>query len=137
MNAEMNKFLITPDLSEAIEFSAAPPGIYSARVTGVDLKTNKAMTGQYFQWELTIFGAEGELAKANNQKVTYRTMTSGKGAGMLKSFYKACTGNELTGQADFGLLVQSEVQITLVEGKNQDGSPSNYPEVKGVKQITH
>ena len=136
MNAtEASKFLITPDLSEAVEMGAIPPGIYTARVTGIDLKNSKSGSGQYFQWELTLFGSEGELSKFNNWKVTHRTMTSGKGAGMLKSFYKACTHNELEGQVDFGLLIGSEVQVTLVEGKAQDGSPSNFPEVKAVKPI--
>jgi hypothetical protein len=133
---EASQFLITPDLTEAVELSGIPAGIYSARVTGIQYKASKANPNAfYFQWELTVFGAEGELTKFNNWKVTHRTMTSGKGAGMLKTFHKACTGTELTGSFDFGLLVGSEVQVTLVEGKNADGTPSGYPEVKSVKSI--
>lgn len=134
---ETNQFLITPDLSEAVELSAIQPGTYSARVTGLELKTTKDFSAKYFQWELTLFGAEGELSKYNNRKVNHRTMTSGKGAGMLKTFFKACTGQELTGAYDFSQLVGKEILVTLVEGKTRDGAPSDYPEVKAVKAITH
>lgn len=135
MQNENNRFLITPDLSEAVELGGIPAGTYKARVTGIDLKDNKAMTGKYFQWELTVFGLEGPLAGFNNWKVLHRTMTSGKGAGMLKAFFKVCTGQELKGTTDFSLLVGSEIEITLVEGKNQDGSPSKYPEIKAIKEL--
>lgn len=137
MNTDTNKFLITPDLSEAVESTGVPAGVWNARVTSVDLKPTKDMLSKYLQWELTIFGAEGALSNFNNWRVTHRTMTSGKGAGMLKSFYKACKGEELTGAFDAQSLIGSEVQITLAEGKQQDGSPSKYPEVKAVKPITH
>lgn len=137
MNTEASKFLITPDLSEAVESGSIPAGTYSARITGLELRDTKDMSAKYIRWELTIFGAEGALKNWNNWRVNYNTMTSGKGAGMLKTFFKACTGNELTGAFDFQLLVGSEVQITLVEGKMQDGSPSKYPEVKSVKPVTH
>lgn len=131
----MNAFLITPDLSEAIELTGPTAGTYSARVSDLELKTSKSSPAQYIQWSLVIFGAEGDASRFNNWKLTYRTMTSGKGAGMLKSFFKACTGEELTGQYDFGQLVGKEVSVTVVDGKNQDGSPSGYPEVKAVKSL--
>ncbi len=131
-----NQFLITPDLSEAVETGEQiPPGIYNSRVTKVELKTTRDMMSKYLRWELTLFGAGGDLAKFNNWKVYYNTMTSGKGAGMLKSFYKACTHNELTGPADFGLLIGSEIRITLMEGKPYNGEPSKFPEVKKVEAI--
>lgn len=137
MNTSENQFLITPDLSEAVESTGIPAGTYSARVSGLEVKKTKDLTGQYIRWEMTVFGAEGALKNWNGWRINYNTMTSGKGAGMLKSFFKACTGQELTGAYDFQLLVGSEVQVTVVEGKNQDGTPSKYPEVKSVKPITH
>ncbi len=131
-----SQFLIAPDLSEAVELGGIPAGIYSARVTGVELRDTKDFSAKYLRWELAVFGAEGELSKYNNWKVRYNTMTSGKGAGMLKGFYKACKKEDFTGGAfDWSTLIGSEVQITLVQGKNQDGSPSDYPEVKAVKPI--
>ena len=135
-NVAENQFLITPDLSEAVELGGIPAGIYSVRITNVELKQTKAGTGSYLQWELTLFGAEGELSRYNNWKVTHRTMTSGKGAGMLKSFYKAATNTDLTGAFDAQSLLSKEVQITLVEGKDQSGQPSQYPDVKSVKPLT-
>jgi hypothetical protein len=133
MNSQ--NFLITPDLSEAVEQTAVVPGIYSVRVTDLELKTSKA-GGQYIKWTMTIFGAEGELTRFNNHKVWYNTMLSGKGAGMLKGFYKACKSEDFAGGAfDWSTLVGSEVSATLVEGKDQQGQPSGYPEVKALKSI--
>lgn len=136
---ETNEWLITPDLSEAVEFDAdaqVPPGIYKARVTGLEKKKSKADTS-YIKWTLSIFGAEGDLAKYNNWKVYTNTMLSGPGAGMLKSFYTACTKQDFPGGAfDWSLLVNSEVEVTLVEGKPYNGQPSKFPEVKAVKPIT-
>jgi len=133
---ETNPFLITPDLSEAVETSGVVPGIYSARVTDLELKTAKASGAQYIKWTFTIFGAEGELQRFNNHKVWYNTMLSGKGAGMLKGLYKACKSEDFAGgQYDWSTLRGSEISVTLAEGKNQDGSPSGYPEVKAVKPV--
>lgn len=128
-------FLITPDLSEAVETTGVVPGVYSARVTDLELKVSKA-GGQYIKWTLTIFGAEGELTRFNNHKVWYNTMLSGKGAGMLKGFYKACKNKDFAGGAfNWSTLTGSEVSVTLVEGKDQQGQPSGYPEVKAIKPL--
>lgn len=129
-------FLIAPDLSEAVETGGVVPGIYSARITGLELKTAKSSGANYIKWEFTIFGAEGDLSRYNNHKAWYNTMLSGKGAGMLKGLYKACKGEDFAGGAfDWSTLQGSEVSLTLVEGKNQDGTPSGYPEVKAVKSL--
>lgn len=131
-----NPFLITPDLSEAIELTGVQPGIYNARVHGLELKQAKS-GGSYIKWELKIFGAEGDFSKFNNWSVYYNTMTSGKGAGMLKAFVKACTGESLPekGAYDFMQCHGKEVMMTLQQGKNQDGTPSEYPEVKSIKPL--
>lgn len=139
MNAQTeNKWLITPDLSEAVESTPIPPGVYTARVTGLeDMVGKNAPFTPYIKWELTLFGCEGELAKHNNWKVYTNTMLAGKGAGMLKTFYKACKKEEFAGGAfDFSTLVGSEVQVTLAEGQPYNGEPSKYPEVKRVSPIT-
>lgn len=131
----MDEFLITPDLSEAVEIEGSiTPGIYSARVNGFEVKEAKN-GGKYLKWTLVIFGAEGDLAKFNNWKIFYNTMTSGKGAGMLKGFYKACMGTDLEGTFAPAKLVGCEVAVTVAQGKNQDGSPSKYSEVKSVKTL--
>lgn len=122
---------ISVDLSEAVDLTVVP-GIYPARITNAEVKPAKS-GGNYIKWEMTIFGAEGDLARFNNHKVWHNTMTSGKGAGMLKTFYKAATGAELTGGLDTDALLGKEVNLTLAEGKDQNGQPSGYPEVKAVK----
>jgi hypothetical protein len=137
-NDDGSQWLITPDLSEAVEMSDAqiPPGVYKARVVGMEKRVSKTEAAtQYIKWELAIFGAEGDLARFNNWKVYTNTMLSGKGTGILKAFYKACTGQELIGQVNFGLLHGSEVQVTLVEGQPYNGQPSKFPEVKKVEAI--
>jgi hypothetical protein len=131
----MEEFLITPDLSEAIELDGSvPPGVYSARVLSWEKKESQA-GAVYLKWTLVIFGAEGDLAKYNNWKVFYNTMTTGKGAGMLKGFYKACMGTDLEGQFAPAKLVESEIAITVEQGKNKDGSPSKYPAVSKVRTL--
>jgi len=136
---ETNPFLITPDLSEAVETAGGiAPGVYSVRVSNPEIKDSKSTPGnKYIQWDLTIFGAEGELARFNNWKVKYRTMLSGKGAGILKGFYKACTGQDFPGGAfDWSLLVGSEIQATLVTQKDMNtGEPTDFSEVKSVKPL--
>ena len=131
--------LITPDLSQATESrddAQIPAGIYTVRVDSAEAKTT--LKGeQRISWKLVIYGAEGELARFNNWPVFHSTMCVGAGAGMLKQFYKVCMGQELTGAFDATELYGKELQITLVEGKNKDGSPSKYPSVKGVKALTH
>lgn len=131
--------LITPDLSEAVEVSTEPipAGVYKARIEEAVLKPTKSGDAHYIQWKLRIFGAEGELARFNNWVFTHRTMTTGKGAGMLKAFYLAATGEAMPAQFDATSLYGREVQASLVPGKNQDGTTSSWPEVKAVKAITH
>lgn len=126
---------ITVDLSEAVEMGGVVPGVYSARISGCEQKIAKTSGATYLKWELTIFGAEGELSRFNNHKAWYNTMTSGKGAGMLKNLVKSATGEEIAGDFDTDNLLGKEVQLTLVEGKNQQGEPSGYPEVKAVKPL--
>ncbi len=125
---------ISVDLSEAVEFEVIP-GVYSARITGQERKVSQKGT-PYIKWELTVFGAEGALAKVNNSKAWTNTMLAGPGAGLLKSFYKAATGEDFTGTSfNPEALLSKEVSITVVEGKGQDGQPNGYPEVKAVKPL--
>lgn len=131
--------LITPQLDEAVESTESTPmptGVYNVRVEGVEMKTSKA-GGKYLSWKLVVFGAEGDLARYNNWPVYYSTMTEGKGAGMLKSFFKACTGEELAGGFDTDVCLGKELQATIVQRKNEDGTVSKWPDVKGIKPIRH
>lgn len=135
---DADQWLLTPDLSEATELGdgVLPPGVYKARVTGMEKKESKSIPSTpYIKWTLTIFGAEGELTKYNNWKVYHNTMLSGKGTGITKQFVKACTGQELEGAFNFALLHGAELQVTLKEGKPYNGEPAKFPEVAKVEQI--
>lgn len=126
--------IITPDFSEAQELEPIPTGVYNARIVDVEQKTAKSSGNTYLKWKLQLFGAEGDLAKYNNWPVFYNTMTSGKGAGMLKQFAKAVL-KEVPTQLDTDAFLGKEVQISLQQGKDQDGNPSTWPEVKSVKAL--
>jgi hypothetical protein len=131
--------LITPDLSQAVEVNddtTIPNGVYKVRVESGEVKQTQAGE-QRISWKLSIFGAEGELTRFNNWKVYHSTMISGKGAGMLKQFYKACAGRDLTGSFELEELYGKEVQVTVVNKTNADGTVSKYPDVKGIKPLTH
>jgi hypothetical protein len=131
--------LITPDLSQAVESSddvQIPDGVYKVRVESAELKDTQRGEKR-LNWKLRIWGAEGDLTRFNNWTVYHSTMIEGKGAGMLKSFYKACTGTDLTGAFDFTELYGKELQVTVVNKKNADGTPSKFPDVKSIKPLTH
>lgn len=125
---------ITPDFSQASDDTPVPPGVYSARVTGSEIKTSQA-GNDYISWKLQLYGAEGELAPVNNRVVFHTTMISGKGAGILKSFQKACLGNAIEGAFDTDQLLGKEVQVTLTQGLMPDGAVSPWPNVKAVKAL--
>ena len=128
--------LITPDFSTAVETNndPIPAGTYKVRVEEVEQKTTKAGEPR-LSWKLKIFGAEGELAKYNNWPVYHSTMLVGKGAGMLKSFYKAAMGSEPTGPFDATTLYGKELEVTLVQRVQPDGTPSPWPDIKAIKAL--
>ncbi len=130
--------LVVPDFSEAAESNSEPipAGIYKVRLEEATPVKTKDGTGTYIKWKAKIFGAEGELEKYNNWPVFYNTMTSGKGAGMLKTLIAAAIGEVPEGNFDTDDLLGKEVQFTLTQGKDKDGNPSTWPNVKGVRAIT-
>lgn len=126
---------ITPDFSEAVEFAPLPNGTYKTRVVGAEIKTSQA-GNQYVNWKLSVFGAEGDLEQHNNSSIFHSTMISGRGAGMLKSFVKAATGEEPTGQFDTEALIGREVEVTVETGINPlTGETKRWPDVKGVRPV--
>lgn len=121
---------ITPDFSEAVGLE---PGTYQARITDAEVLTSKKDT-QYIKWKMTTISEDPKFA---DQLVYHNTMLSGRGAGILKTFFVAAMGEELAdGQGfDTEQLLGREVMITVVEGKDQQGNPTNWPEIKAVKAI--
>lgn len=126
---------ITPDFSEAVELSGTiPDGVYTVRITDAEMRESKA-GNKYINWTLQIYGAPGDFAKYNNWTVFHRTMVSGRGAGMLRDFVKAATGEVPTGSFDTDTLLGHEVQVTLKTGKTPEGEDSRYPDVKAIKSV--
>lgn len=125
--------IISPDFSEAVEFTPIQPGVYNTRIMACETKTSQK-GDTYLKWTLQIFGAEGAAAKFNNLNVYTNTMLKGPGAGRLKELLVAAIGEART-QLDTDILIGKEVKAVLVEGKRQDGSVSQYPEVKTIKPL--
>lgn len=123
---------ISPDFSEAVDFGKIPNGIYKARIIGCEMKTSQA-GNSYLNWKLQVFGAEGAFASYNNRTLTHMTMTTGKGSGNLKQLLKATLETE--GAFDTDALLGKEIEITLGDKRNQDGTVSDYPEVKAVNKL--
>ena len=122
--------VITPDFSEASD-QPIQAGTYNARILKSEQRTSQN-GNDYIKWTLSLFGCEGEYAALNNRYVWYNTMLSGRGASMLKKFVKAATGETPPAEFDTDSLVGKEVCLVLVPGVDQQGNPSDYPDVKAV-----
>lgn len=124
--------LVQPDFSEIQE--EITPGTYKARVRKGDVK-EWPNGGSYVNWELETYG-ESE-PKNNGRRTFYKTSVSGRGAFMLQKFYKAATGQTLTGQFDTEQLVGKQVEIEVVDGVNrQTGEKTGYTDIKSVRPVT-
>lgn len=122
--------LIKPDWSE--ETKPVQPGVYAARVKDGEIKTSKA-GNTYVNWKLELFGTP----EVNNRVVFLSTPTGGPGIFRLAELYKAATGQEMDRNAPFDtdMLISREVTVTLVEGKDQNGNPKQFPDVKAVAPL--
>lgn len=116
--------LVTPDFTESQD--TFTPGEYMFRVTGVEQKTSKN-DQPYLNWTMEQINAADP--KNNGRKHWHITMLAGRGAGMLKDFYKACTGETLEGQFDTEQLIGKELIVVL--GEDNQGRIAT----KGLKQI--
>lgn len=124
--------LVTPDFSEVSEREPLKPGTYSARVTGLEPVESKAGKPM-LKWTWEVFGSEEQ--GVNGRIIFDRTMLSGPGAFRTQKSYAAVMKEKLSGSFDTEMLLGKEALLTVATGKNQDGSDSNYPEVKDIKSI--
>lgn len=125
---------ITPDFTDAGESTGTgtiPMGDYKARVVDAELKTSQA-GNPYVNWKLQIFGMEGDAARYNNWPVFHRTMLTGKGAMMLRSFLAICIPGYDGGAFETEDCLGKEMLITIVEKRDQNGQVSSWPDVKRV-----
>ena len=123
--------IITPDFTEATESAPIPPGVYKTRITDCETKTSKK-GAKYLNWKLSIFGAEGEASKQNNRPVFMITMLDGKGAGRLKDLAKAALGT-VPSTWNTDEFLGKEVEVVLVERRDETGAVSGFPDVKTVR----
>lgn len=122
---------ITPDFS-AVQDTVGV-GTYKVRVTDSKVDQWAGKDGKppttFINWIMETFDEADE--KNNGRKIFHKTPINGGGAFRLRDFYKAATGEECAGQFDRGMLYGSELEITVVEQKNNP----QYTEVKSVKRL--
>lgn len=124
--------LVKPDFSEvAAEITA---GTYRGRIRKGEVKA-WADGKAYVNWEIETVGSPEP--KDNGRRIFHKTAVSGRGAFMLQKFYRAATGQPLTGAFDTEQLVGKEVILELVDGVNRTTSePTGYVEVKNVRPVS-
>lgn len=123
--------LITPSFDEIAE--EVTPGEYEVRIAGAD--AGEWSTGtKYVKWILET--QNSPEPKNNGRKIFYSTPVSGKGAFLAQRFYKAATGEPLTGPFDTEQLLGKGLKVTVEDGVNrQTGEKTGYIEVSSVKPI--
>jgi len=127
--------LIKPDLSEVKD--SVTPGSYKVRVVDAKIDMWEGKNGKpdthFVNWTLETFGESED--KNNGRKIFHRTPTNGGGAFRLKDFYRAAMGEDLGAEFDTDMLLGKELQITVVDGKDKEGQPTGYTEVKTVRAL--
>jgi hypothetical protein len=107
-------------------------GTYSTRIVGAE--AGEWSTGtKFIKWTLETI--EEENPKNNGRRIFHRTPTHGKGAFRLQEIYRAATGEVLSGGFDTEQLLSKEIKTVVVDGKDKEGNPSGYPEVKSVSVL--
>lgn len=119
--------LVKPDFSEIAE--EIVPGDYSVTVKKAEVKAWPDGSN-YINWTLETYGSPEQ--KNNGRYLFHKTSTSGKGAFMLQKFYRAATGEALTGAFDTEQLIGRKVAVQVVAGM-KDGQPTGYNEIKAVR----
>lgn len=122
--------MLSPDFSEVVELK---PGSYNARLEDVESKTSAKGT-MYLRWKLTVVGnSEPAL---NGKNFYHNTMVSGPGARGLRDLIRATLDPSYEqGEVDTDQMIGKEIAVVLRQGKNQDGSASNFPEVASVARL--
>lgn len=121
--------LIKPDFTEVPE--QIGPGTYKGQVRTAAIKEWPS-GDSYIEWVLET--VQESNPKNNGRRIFHRTSTSGKGAFQLQKFYKAATGQALTGQFDTDQLIGKIVELTIEDGMDKKtGVPTGYTNVKDVR----
>jgi hypothetical protein len=122
--------LITPDLSEVSTPISA--GTYKVRI--VKAVPGEYKTGlKYINWHMETF--ESEDAKDDGRYIFNKTPYTGKAAFRMADMWRAALGKELEGKFDTEQLLGKEIKVVVVDGTDQEGNPSGYPDVKTVASL--
>lgn len=123
--------LVEPSFDEVA--AEITPGKYRGIIKKGELK-EWPKGGKYINWELETVG-ETE-PKNNGRRIYHKTSISGRGAFMLQKFYRAATGQPLTGNFDTEQLLGRTVEVEIVDGVNREtNTPTGYTEVKAVYAV--
>ena len=122
--------LITPNFDEVKD--QVEEGTYKVRITKGEPGEYKTGT-QYVNWYLSTMDEEDP--KNNGRTIFYKTPITGKGAFIIQKFYRTVTGEPIKGEFDTEQLYGRECVVTIAEGKDQEGNPSGYMEVKAIKSV--
>lgn len=124
--------LVTPDFSEIAE--DVTPGTYKVIVKKGDVKEWPS-GGTYINWEMETVGET--QPKNNGRRLFYKTSVSGKAAFQLQRFYKAATGQALTGGFDTDQLMGKQLMVEVIDGINrQTGEKTGYTDIKAVRPVS-
>jgi len=123
--------LITPNFDEIKDEVAE--GTYRVVVTKGEQGEYKTGT-QYVNWHLNT--VDEEDPKNNGRTIFHKTPITGKGAFLTQKFYRAVTGEQVAGAFDTEQLYGRQCVVTIGEGRDREGNPSGYMEVKAVKPIS-
>lgn len=124
--------LVKPDFTEVQD--EVTPGTYKVIIKKGDLKSYESGT-QYVQWELETFGESEQ--KNNGRKIFYKTPAEGTAAFKLQRFYRAVTGQALTGQFDTEQLVGKQCEVEVVDGvSRQTGEKTGFTDIVKVRAVT-
>ena len=123
--------IIKPNFDEV---QTVVPGKYPARIIGSEAKTSKK-GNTYTEWKYEVFGADD--IRANGATLFNRPMQAGRGAFRLQNLVEAATGEKAQNGVEFdsAQLHGREILVTVVDGKDQNGNASGFPDVVAVARM--
>lgn len=125
--------LVTPNLEDIQD--EIEPGDYTVRIVDVQPETSRNGTPM-LKVTFETFGESEE--KNNGRRIFDRVCTAGKGAFRFTQLWSAAMGEKFdksSPEFDTEMFHGKELTLTVIEGTDQNGNPSGFPEVKGMRQI--
>lgn len=130
--------LVMPDFSDVKD--RVEPGTYKVRIVDSSVgkweaKEEGKKDTYYINWTLETFQEAEE--KNNGRKIFHKTPINGGGAFRLQDLYLAAMGEKCPTEKGFDrvMLHGRELEVIVVDGKDKQGQPTGYTEVKTVKAL--